>query len=123
MNNFHQYKAEFDSKYSNKTEFNCFLPEHLTFNKKNSIKNKAGKNNEEYYKWQFLYSIVFSGMYAKDYIGTEIHFPKGNKMSAPIKFDAAIFDDTEWFKYYKDYHTNKNQTSLDLVTKTRYCCN
>lgn len=110
-------KQEFDKKYSNNKEFECFLTEHLTSGKVNPIKNKAGQNNEEYYKWQFLYSLINSGMYAKDYIGTEIHFPKGNKTSAPLKFDAAIFDDTEWFEYYKDYHTNKNQDSLDWLRK------
>jgi type I restriction enzyme M protein len=101
MKSFTKLKQKYDDKYCNQAEFDCFLSEHLTLGKKTNVKNKAGKNNEEYYKWQFLYALVNSGMYAKDYIGTEIHFPKGNKSSAPIKFDAAIFDDIEWFDYYK----------------------
>jgi type I restriction enzyme M protein len=56
-------------------------------------------------------------MYAKDYIGTEVYFPKGNKNSAPIKFDGTIFDDINWFEYYKDYHKNKNQEALDWLRK------
>jgi hypothetical protein len=52
-------------------------------------------------------------LYAKDYIGAEVHFPKGNVSSAPIKFDGAIFDDKDWFSYYKKYHTNKDQSALD----------
>lgn len=110
-------KQKFDDEYFNQSEFDCFLPEHLTLGKKTSIKNKDGKKNEEYYKWQFLYALVMSGMYKKDYIGTEIHFPKGNKSSAPIRFDAAVFDDTEWFEYYQNFHNNKDQSALDWLRK------
>ncbi len=117
INNFAENKLIFDDRFSNQTKFDCFLPEHLTLSKTAIIKNKAGKQNEEYYKWQFLYSLVNSGLYIKDYIGTEIHFPKGNKSSAPIKFDAAIFDTTDWFKYYSDYHNNKDQSALDWLRK------
>jgi len=106
-NTFTSAKQEFDKKYENATEFISFLPEHLTFGKKKKIKNKSGEKNEEYYKWQFLYAIVNSGMYAKDYIGTEINLPKGNKSSAALKLDAAIFDDANWFDYYKKYLNEK----------------
>lgn len=109
-------KQEFDSIFGVQTEFECFLSEHLTLNKKTIIQ-KNNKKNEQYYKWQLLYSLIYSGMYIKDYIGTEIHFPKGNKNSAPIIFDAAIFDDNNWFDYYKSYHENKDQSSLDWLRK------
>lgn len=112
---FSQVKLEFDKKYSTAIEFDNFLPEHLTITKKTALKKKNGSNNEQYYKWQFFYSLVYSGMYSKDYIGTEVYFPKGNKNSAPIKFDGAIFDNTNWFEYYKEYHNNKSQESLDWL--------
>ena len=112
---FSQIKKEFDEKYSTASEFDNFLPEHLTLNKKTSLKKKDGSNNEQYYKWQFFYSLVHTGMYSKDYIGTEVFFPKGNKNSAPIKFDGAIFDDTEWFEHYREFHTNKSQETLDWL--------
>ena len=108
-------KQEFDAKFENSKEFECFLPEHLTFGKKNSIKNKAGNKNEEYYKWQFLYGIVFSGIYAKDFIGTEVYLPKGNKSSAPLKLDGAIFDDKDWFEYYQKYHSDNDTDALDWL--------
>lgn len=79
------------------------------------FKNKYGKLNEQYYKWQFLYSIVHSGLFVKDYIGTEVQFPKGNKSSANLKIDAAIFDDSTWFKKYEDYHKNGNNDSLEWL--------
>ena len=101
MHQFTKYKDEFDKKHGNKTEFDCFLSVDTTLNKKTIIKGTSGKPSEEYYKWQFLSAIVNSGMYAKDYIGTEVYFPKGNKASNPIKFDGAIFDDKDWSEHYK----------------------
>ncbi len=112
---FLEYKNRFDTQYSNKEEFDAFLSEHLTFNKKVNFRKKNGSKNEQYYKWQFLYSIVQSGLFAKDYIGTEVQFPKGNKSSAPLKLDGAIFDDITWFDKYKDYHENGNNESLEWL--------
>lgn len=111
---FAETKLEFDSKYGNKPVFESFVPIHLSFGKPVEIAND-GQRNEQYYKWQLLYSLVYSGMYAKDYIGTEVHFPKGNKNSASIIFDAAIFDDTSWFSHYEKYHKGKDQPSLDWL--------
>lgn len=37
-------------------------------------------------------------------------FQKGNKNSAPIKFDGAIFDDINWFEHYKEFHTKSRIT-------------
>lgn len=115
VKSFSQIKLDFDKKYKTTKEFNNFLPEHLTLNKKSFLRKKDDSYNEQYYKWQFFYSLVHSGMYSKDFIGTEVFFPKGNKNSAPIKFDGAIFDDENWFEHYSDYHINKNQNSLDWL--------
>jgi type I restriction enzyme M protein len=114
---FTEAKQEFDSKYGNVTEFDCFVQEHLAFNKKTNVKKKNGTKNEQYYKWQFLYAIIQSGLFTKDYIGTELHFPKGNKSSAPLKLDGAIFDDISWFDKYKDYHENGSNESLEWLRK------
>jgi type I restriction enzyme M protein len=117
MNNFSKYKAEFDKNNQGKTDIECFLPVNTSIGKRSKIQGSAGKPNEEYYKWQFLYAIVQSGMYAKDFIGTEVFFPKGNKSSAPIKFDGAIFDSADWFDHYKAYWENKSQEELDWLRK------
>ena len=110
-------KTEFDKKYSNSDTFDCFLTEHLTANNRTKLRKNNGTKNEQYYKWQFLYSIVYSGLFPKDLIGTEIHFPKGNKSSAPIKIDAGVFTDASWFDKYKDYHENNNIESLNWLRK------
>jgi type I restriction enzyme M protein len=114
---FTEAKIDYDSKFGNASEFECFLPDHLTFNKVCSLKKRDGSKNEQYYKWQFLYGIINSGLYPKDVIGTEVNFPKGNKSSATIKLDGAIFDDAIWFEKYKDYHQSNNADSLDWLRK------
>jgi type I restriction enzyme M protein len=112
---FTEAKHEFDNKYELATEYDCFLAEHLTFGRKANFRKKNGQRNEQYYKWQFLHSIVQSGLFVKDYIGTEVQFPKGNRSSAPIKLDGAVFDDITWFDKYKDYHENGNNESLEWL--------
>ena len=117
MSKFLEFKQDFDKKYSSAKEFTAFIPVNQTLSKSYSIRNKKGERNEEYYKWQFFYALVYSGLYQKDYLGCEVYFPKGNKNSAPIKFDGAIFDDTKWLDWYKKYHQDKDQASLDWLRK------
>lgn len=114
---FTQSKHKFDKEYENKSEIVTFLPEHLTFDKCVSLLKTNRSKNEQYYKWQFLYALINSGLYAKDYIGTEIHLPKGNKTSASLKIDAVIFDSKEWFEKYQDYHKHNNLDSLQWLKK------
>lgn len=115
MRTFLEVKEEYDKIYKNGESFVSFLPVHLTLGEVYKIKGKFGENNEEYYKWQFLYSLIYSGMYPRENIGVEVHFPKGNANSNPIKFDAAIFDSADWFEKYKKYHLDKDQSALDWL--------
>ncbi|OUI78043.1 restriction endonuclease subunit M [Commensalibacter intestini] len=112
---FAQRKNDFDIQNRTTIIYQCFLSQHLNYNTTTSFKKKNGELNEEYYKWQFLYALVYSGLVQKDYIGTELSFPKGNKNSAPLKIDGAIFDDISWFNKYRDYHTNGNLESLEWL--------
>ena len=114
---FTRIKQKFEVKYGNTSQYDCFLPEHLTYGRKTNFRKKNGTKNEQYFKWQFFYSIVHSGLFPKDYIGTEVQFPKGNKSSAPLKLDGAIFDNNSWFDKYKDYHENGNSESLEWLRK------
>ncbi len=117
MKTFLEAKKQFDNKYSSLKRITAFIPVNLKFSEKYKIKTQNGEKNEEYYKWQFFYSLIYSGLYKKDYLGTEVYFPKGNKSSAPIQLDGAIFDDVNWFDWYKKYHKNKDQESLDWLRK------
>ncbi len=70
---------------------------------------------EEYYKWQFLYALIQSGLFAKDFIGAEVRFPKGSKTSQPLKMDAAIFDDAEWITHYLEYWQHRKSADLEWL--------
>ena len=115
INKFGECKIQFDKEYGNKNSIIALVPVNLEQNKSCIIKSKSNERNEEYYKWQFVYSIINSGMYSSDYIGVEVCLPKGNKNSAPIKFDAAIFKSNDWFRHYKAFHQNGDQEELDWL--------
>lgn len=112
--NFEKLKEKYNNEHKNDTEIECFLPVHTSFNKieKNLYKNDK-THNEQYYKWQFLNCYVAAGYCSKDYIGVEVNFPKGNKNSAHIKMDAAIFDNKNWFEHYKKLHDINNDSKWD----------
>ena len=81
------------------------------------IRNEKNEVLEEYYKWQFIYSIIYSGLYSKDYIGVEIYLPKGSKSSAPIIVDGCIFNESSWLDYYQKWRQKNDQESLDWLRK------
>ena len=111
---FENEKILFDDKYRTAKEIDCFLPVHLTIGgKENDLYKKDGSHNEQYYKWQFLYCFVSAGLCSKDFIGVEVSFPKGNKNSASIKLDAAIFNNKDWFEHYSALHTKKDDSKWD----------
>lgn len=111
---FENEKILFDDKYRTAKEIDCFLPVHLTIGgKENDLYKKDGSHNEQYYKWQFLYCFVSAGLCSKDFIGVEVSFPKGNKNSASIKLDAAVFDNKDWLEHYSALHTKKDDSKWD----------
>lgn len=114
MKKFDELKIEYDKTHMADNTVKCFLPVHMTQGKiETTLVKKNGDPNEQYYKWQFLNCFVEAGLCSKDYIGTEVHFPKGNKNASPIKLDGAIFDDKEWFTHYSALHTKKDETKWD----------
>jgi len=116
VNTFLENKYKFDNKYEGRNIIEkSIVPVNGKYVNNISLKNKRGEKNEEYYKWQFIYAIIHSGLYSKDYIGVEIYFPKGNKNAAPIKMDGCIFDDKNWITYYEKWIKNKNQDSLEWL--------
>ena len=99
---FLEAKKDFDQKFSGQK----FLPKSLIpingeFKNNIRIRNDKGKELEEYYKWQFIYSLLHSDLYSKDYICAEARFPIGSKQSKSLIIDAVIFDSKDWKKHYK----------------------
>ena len=117
-NTFLSAKEEFDKKNRGVSFLKkCIVPVNGKIIENIKIRNENGEKIEEYYKWQFIYSLIYSGFYQKDFIGAEVYFPKGGSTSKPIKLDGAIFDDFDWLQKYDDFWQNKNQESLDWLRK------
>jgi type I restriction enzyme M protein len=113
---FFEAKTEFDERYKNITVLpQSLVPVNGRIIQNISIKNQKGKNTEEYHKWQFIYALIHSGLYPKDFIGIEVWFPKGNPSSRPIILDGAIFDDFNWLDHYHNFWQNKDQSSLEWL--------
>ena len=110
-------KSEFDRLHASARETICIVPVRGKYHEPIAIRNSKGEPNEEYYKWQFINAIVSSGLYAKDYIGAEVHFPKGNKSSAALKLDAAIFDSSEWVERYNSFWNFRKAEDLEWLNE------
>lgn len=114
MARFEELRLKYNKDHMTDKSVFCFLPVHTTMGKtETNLRKKDGTPNEQYYKWQFLYNFVESGLCSKDYIGVEIQFPKGNKASSMIKLDAAIFDDKKWYDHYLQLHSKKDDSKWD----------
>ena len=113
---FVEKKKEFDKKYGKSLILGkSLVPSNGKYITNISLKDKLVKPKEEYYKWQFIYSIINSGLYSKDFIGVEISFPKGNKDSAPIKIDGCVFDSSDWIDHYQKWIEHKNVDSSEWL--------
>jgi type I restriction enzyme M protein len=108
-------KNDFDKKYANQYQIRSLVPVHGHYKDNLQILNNKRVKNEEYYKWQFIYSLIYSGFYNKENIGVEVFFPKGNPSSIPIKIDGAIFNDENWLEHYNNFWKNKIQDELDWL--------
>ncbi|MCD6573537.1 MAG: hypothetical protein J7K95_05540, partial [Thermoplasmata archaeon] len=65
-NSFLKAKEEFDKKYG-KISFlkRSLVPVNGKIVENIKIRNEKGEKIEEYYKWQFIYSLIYSGLYPK----------------------------------------------------------
>ena len=116
MPTFSEAKLAFTKRHGKARELSTALVPVDGKRKKNiPICNAKGEPLEEFYKWQFIHGLIHSGLYARDYIGTEVRFPKGNKASAPLRLDAAIFDDPEWLQHYNDYWQQRSPHDLEWL--------
>lgn len=106
-------KNDFDQVHCNAKKAKCIVPVNGKLRDDISIRDTHGKPSEEYYKWQFIHAIINSGLYAHDFVGVEIQFPKGN--SAVIRLDGAIFDSGEWLERYNAYWKDRRSTDLEWL--------
>lgn len=120
--NFSEAKLKFDTEHKAKD----FLKKSLVtvdgkFIEDIKIKDINNEPNEEYYKWQFIYSVMMANLFPRDHIGTEVYFPKGNISSQPIKIDAVVFSSNDWIDYYQKYRQQKDQDALQKLRELAIC--
>lgn len=106
-------KNDFDRVHKNAQTAQCIVPVNGKIRDAIAIRDKNGNPSEEYYKWQFVHAIIKSGLYARDFVGVEVHFRKGN--SALLKLDGAIFDSSEWLEHYNSYWRDRRSTDLEWL--------
>jgi len=103
MTTFTQAKQKYNLLYKNKEILEKSVVKSAGKELTNiSIKDKNNQPSEEYYKWEFIYSLVNSGLYSKEYIGVELSFPKGSTGSSNLRLDGVIFDSKDWVKRYEN---------------------
>ncbi|MCX6901863.1 MAG: N-6 DNA methylase [Verrucomicrobia bacterium] len=110
---FSSAKADFDQKHLTAATTKCIVPVNGKARDAASIRDKQGKPSEEYYKWQFIYALINSGLFARDFVGVEVQFPKGN--SALLRLDGAIFDSGDWLGHYNAYWKDRRSTDLEWL--------
>jgi len=116
MTSFNEAKQVFDKLLGkNVTLSQALVPVDGKAKKDTAIRGADGKPLEEYFKWQFIYALINSGLFAKDYLGVEVRFPKGSKTSAPLKMDGAIFDDPDWLTHYNNYWEHRKSEDLEWL--------
>lgn len=100
---FIQAKNKFNNQYKNKSIIEKSLVKSAGNDLINiSIKDTNNQPSEEYYKWEFIYSLINSGLYSKEHIGVELSFPKGSKGSSNLRLDGVIFDSPDWVEKYQN---------------------
>lgn len=108
-------KNDFDSEHKTSQTAACIVPVNGKVRATDTIKDVRGGINENYYKWQFVHALINSGLCARDFVGVEIQFPKGN--NAVLRLDGAIFDSGAWLDHYNAYWKDRRATDLEWLNE------
>ena len=109
------YFNKFDSKFSslNLIDKKWYKDELgiISFCSKANTKDTKGNFSEEYIRARFVWSLINSGMYNKEYICVEFGFPKGNTKTK-LKPDVVVFKNKDWSKDFEQAGKIKNFTKI-----------
>jgi len=115
-NKLKKYFLEFEKKYKNieKIDSNWYKNEIgvVAFNSSAKIKDSKGNYSEEWYRARFVWSLVFSGMYNKEYICIEFSQPKGNTKT-PLRADIVVFKNKNWLNIYEKAKETKDYREIN----------
>lgn len=106
-----EYYTKFDLQFSNlETIDSSWYQEVLgitAFCSKAKIKDTKGNFSEEYIRARFVWSLINSGMYNKEYVCIEFGFPKGNGGKS-LNPDIVVFKNKDWLQDYEQAKASKN---------------
>ena len=115
MNKFSYYLDEFDKKYKELERIdNDFYEKEFwiqSFVSKAKTKDSKGLWSEEYIRARFVYAMIYSWMYQKEYICVEFGFPKWNGWKS-LNPDIVVFKNKDWFKDYEEAKSTKSYAKI-----------
>ncbi len=109
-----KYYNEFDEKFKDLEEIDKKFYEDMgvvAYNSKAKTKDAQGAYSEEYIRARFVYSLVHSGLYPKEYICVEFGFPKGNT-TTKLKPDIVVFKNKDWKDDFEKATSGKNFSKI-----------
>ena len=108
---FKEYLTKFDTQFASleTIDSNWYQSELgiAAFCNRASAKDTRGNMSEEYIRARFVYAMINSGMYQKEYICVEFGFPKGNGGKS-LNPDIVIFKTKEWLNDWENAKKNKD---------------
>lgn len=115
MANLYSYYKKFDDNYSHLEYIDQKWYEDeigvVSFCSKSKTKDVKGNLSEEYIRARFVWSLVNSGMYNKEYICVEFGFPKGNTRTK-LKPDVVVFKNKNWLAEFEEAKSSKNFSKI-----------
>lgn len=110
-----KYFEQFDNKYSTLEKIDSsFYNSELgikAFCSTAKAKDTHGNLSEEYIRARFVYAMIQSGAYQKEYICVEFGFPKGNGGKS-LNPDIAVFKTKDWFSIWSEAKNTKNFSKI-----------
>ena len=122
MNKLNKYLKIFDETFYNlNTIDRTWYKDTLgvtSFCSKAKTKDKNKKWTEEYIRARFVWALINSGMYNKEYICVEFGFPKGNTKT-PLKPDIIVFKKKDWLKDFESKNFTELRKNILVIFETK----
>ena len=114
-NNLKEYFDEFDKKYKDVELIDKKFHEKeigvRSFASRAKTKDIKGNFSEEYIRSRFVYALVNSGLFPKEFLCIEFNIPKGNNGKA-LKPDLVAFKTKDWLDLFNEAKTKKDFRKL-----------
>lgn len=105
------YFKKFDEKYKDLEIIDRNFYENeigvKSFSSKANAKDSKNNFSEEYIRARFVWSLINSNKYNKEYLCVEFSIPKGNGGKS-IKPDIVIFKNKDWIETFEEANKTKN---------------